>query len=298
MKITVIGSLCLDTIYTPSNHKLESYGGIYFCISSLASFIDKHSTVYPVFGVNENNYDELSQILKKFETINRSGIYKSQHPTNNVTLRYEDGENRIEQSPTIFPPVPFEKIEPFLNVDGILINMISGFDIELDTLKQIRKNTNAVIHIDVHSFALGRDNDGKRFYRYVENWKDWLSYVDTVQMNEIEAKTLAQKSANLTEFAEEVMSTGVKAFSITKSAQGIKLYHYDKAQKLADTYIKANEIEMVDPTGCGDTYSSGFIYHYLKTHDAVSSARFANDVAGFVCTIEGSKGIERLKSFR
>ena len=70
--------------------------------------------------------------------------------------------------------------------------MISGVDITLHTLKNIRKNFSGYIHIDIHNIVMHTKEDGSRIHKPVENWYEWCTNSDTVQMNEFEIATLSR----------------------------------------------------------------------------------------------------------
>jgi hypothetical protein len=50
--------------------------------------------------------------------------------------------------------IPYKELSGF---NGIMINMISGFDITLEQLKTIRKNFSGPVYMDVHTFSRGVD---------------------------------------------------------------------------------------------------------------------------------------------
>ena len=81
----------------------------------------------------------------------------------------------------------FEKAESFLKrADTILINMISGADIELDTLKKIRSGFKGYMHMDIHNLVMRTNSSGYREHTNLENWREWCTNTDTLQMNEFE----------------------------------------------------------------------------------------------------------------
>ncbi|MDP2959918.1 MAG: hypothetical protein Q8N71_00715, partial [candidate division Zixibacteria bacterium] len=48
--------------------------------------------------------------------------------------------------------------------------------------------------------------------------------------------------------------------------------------------------DAVDPTGCGDVFSSGFVLAYHKTSNAELSSEFANFLAGMKSRFSGIEG--------
>jgi len=52
---------------------------------------------------------------------------------------------------------------------------------------------------------------------------------------------------------------------------------------------------LVDTTGCGDAFTSGYIYGYLLYKNPVKANALANVVAGINCEAAGISGFENLK---
>jgi sugar/nucleoside kinase (ribokinase family) len=295
MKYGVVGHLCLDVIHLPDGSEVQSYGGIFFSLASLANIVDDDDSIYPVFGVGEVDYDEFIERLRVYRNVIIDGIYKFPGLTNRVHLFYQDRQERTECSVHIAKPIEFERIKKLLEigVDGILINMISGFDVELETLKLIRKNFDGYIHFDIHSLTLGVDEKNIRFRRRIKNWDEWLRNVDTVQMNEFEAKSIGEEGWDDDTLAKNILSLGVKAVVITKANLGATVYYIEDGFKKAD--LKAYEVEVIDPTGCGDVFGSAFFYKFSKIGNPLISTEFANYVAGLNATIPGSTQIDKLR---
>ena len=55
----------------------------------------------------------------------------------------------------------------------------------------MRRQTSALIYLDFHYRATDIDEHGKRYYRRPDDWREWVREVDVLQLNEMEARTLA-----------------------------------------------------------------------------------------------------------
>ncbi|CUS96031.1 carbohydrate kinase family protein [Candidatus Kryptobacter tengchongensis] len=295
MKYGLVGHLCLDVIHLPDGSEVQSYGGIFFSLASLANIVDDEDIIYPVFGVGDVDYDKFIERIKIYPNVVTDGIFKFSGFTNRVHLFYQDRNERTECSMHIAKPIEFERLKFLLEVgvDGIFINMISGFDVELETLRKLRSDFNGYIHFDIHSATLGVDEKNVRFRRRMPNWKEWLENVDTVQMNEFEARSIGEECWDDDTLAKNVLDLGVKVMVITKANLGATVYYFANGFKRVD--LKAFKVDVVDPTGCGDVFGSAFFYRYSKTLEPVISAEFANYVAGLNATIPGSTHIDKLK---
>jgi len=282
MKILVIGHLCLDVIHPVDGPQTESYGGIYYSVITLASLLNKSDTVIPVFGVHKNDYQSLIERLAQFPNIDPSGIFKFEEPTNRVHLYYKNQESRIENSKNIAKPIPYSKIRRHLSGDGILVNMISGFDIELETLDHIRmaiRSHGIPIHLDIHSLTLGVNESNERFRKPVENWRRWAFMIDTVQLNEEEIQEMPLESLTEAEVAGHLLTLGVKGAVVTRGPRGATVYTNEKKHVLRKD-IPGIHVETIrDTTGCGDIFGAAFFCEYVRSRDLFGSAELANKVA-------------------
>src|SRR5690606_27420280 len=72
--------------------------------------------------------------------------------------------------------------------DGIILNMLTGFDINLDQIKKIRENFKGLIYMDVHTLSRGVKKkiiNGKevfkRDFKKIINFNEWAENVDIIQ---------------------------------------------------------------------------------------------------------------------
>ena len=301
MKITVIGHLCLDVILHPDGTETQSYGGIFFAVAALANLMGPKDTVAPVFGVGKGDYDALIERLKSYPNVDRSGIYSLNGPSNRVRLVYLNTSERTECSKDISEPIPYKRIRPHLDADMILVNMISGFDITLDTFEEIRmgvREEHIPIYLDVHSLTLGVKDDDTRFHRPVELWRRWLFMIHAAQLNEEEAAILTTDRLDDNSLAKHTLALNTSALLITRGERGCTAF-VDEHKHMRRVDVPGIKIANApDPTGCGDVFGAAYCAHYAKTKELESSARFANKVAALNAGLAGSEDIDTISSFR
>lgn len=305
MKFLVLGHLCVDVFGDQKGTRPADvgpdirWGGIFFSLATLANLADD-GLIYPVFGVGEKEYDLFLERLRRYPNVDPSGIYRLPGPTNQVTLFYQNSERRIECSKCIAPPIPLERIKPYLPVDAILVNMISGFDVELDTLSSLRMLTQGAgtyLHLDIHSLTLGIDSKQQRFPRPVETWRRWCYLADTVQMNEEEAKVLALEYLPEEDLVKQILSLGLRGCVITRASRGATAWAQDQ-KKISRQDIPPTQVQrVVDPTGCGDVFAAAFLYHCAKHQNVFAAAEFGNRIAAMNLTYKGSDEIDNLAQF-
>jgi sugar/nucleoside kinase (ribokinase family) len=294
MKFLVVGHLCLDVIHPVEGPEVESYGGIYYAVATLASLLGSSDVVAPVFGVDRNDYQPLLEELKRFPNVDTSGIFKFDEPTNRVHLYYTDRQNRVECSKDISQPIPYNRIRRHLSVDGVLINMISGFDIAVETLDHIRlavRSHDIPIHFDYHSLTLGVKANHERFRRPVEDWRRWAFMNDTVQLNEEEISQLPVERLTEKQTAGHLLTLSVKGVVVTKGSQGATLYYNDHKKVIEKNFGGIKLENPRDTTGCGDVFGAAFHLRYVKSRDLLAATEFANRVASAKVEHAGIEGL-------
>jgi sugar/nucleoside kinase (ribokinase family) len=300
MTITVIGHLCMDENHFPDETGSPrddhgTFGGIFHSIATLAHVMSSTDTIHPVLGVGDGEYDAFLKRLEAFPNVDSSGIFRFKGETNRVLVFHQkDNSHRIECSKHIAEPIPFNKIKPYLDADAILINMVSGADITLETLDRIRmavRDSRTPIHFDFHSLTLGIDQDNRRFRRPLTDWRRWCFMVNSVQLSEEEAAGLTAERFDEHTLINHLMPLMVSALVITRGEKGVsavlqenkKLTHHDfEGQLFGPT---------VDTAGCGDVFGAAFLCSYMNRKDYHVAAEYANRIAGLKATIPGIDGL-------
>ncbi len=301
MTITVIGHLCIDhqQVSSAPERFEDRFGGIFYSLATLANLMSDSDMIVPVFGMGKAEYNVLIEQLRRYPTIDVSGIYMFDGPTNRVTLFYKNGgESRIECSKHIAEPIPFARIKPYLDSDGILINMVSGFDMTLETLDNIRmtvRDRGTPIHFDFHSLTLGVDDKATRFRRPLMDWRRWCFFLNSIQMSEEEAAGLTSERCDEPTLIHQLMPLMVNAFVMTRGAHGFSLITQTNKKLTRHDVAGVPAEEIVDPTGCGDVFGAAFFYSYLKTKDFYHAATFANQVAALKATVRGADAMDTLR---
>ncbi len=298
MKVLVLGHLCLDVIHPVDGPEIESYGGIFYSVAALATLLEPRDRVFPVFGVHRAEHPALVETLGKFPNVDTSGIFPFDGPTNRVHLYYRRGGSRTECSKDISPPIPFDRIRKSLDVDAILVNMVSGFDLTLETLDAIRmavRGEKIPIHFDFHSLTLGVTDSHERRRRPVEDWRRWAFMIDTLQLNEEEIAGLPLEPMTERQTAGHLLTLGVKGVLVTRGYRGVGVYRNDQKHIVHSDIAGIPGNGEGEPTGCGDVFGAAFLVRYVKTSDILASAEFANRVAAAKTRI---RGVDRMVELR
>ena len=187
MKYLIIGEPCLDVIHKHNGETARSYGGILYSIIAMSVFCRSEDVIIPIMNVGEDESKNINILLSQYKNIDTSGINTIDFPTRRVNLDYSlygANNERFETSTQPTHPIDYSIIEKFLpDADAVLINMISGTDITLDTMKSIRQNFKGYIHIDIHNLVMKTGDDGMRSYTNPVSWMDWCTNADIVMQN-------------------------------------------------------------------------------------------------------------------
>lgn len=299
MKIGVVGTFNRDRILPWKGPETESIGGIFFTVSYLANLVDKASEIYPVCFVGEDFYQQLAEALSAYPNVNLSGIRVSDQKNTQVTLTYTDAQERDEVISQPMPPLQFEQLETLQSMDAVIVNLITGEDVELAALQRFRAHSNALIYLDFHSHALGIDEHGKRYYRRPDDWQEWLRPIDVLQINEMEACTLGgfekkDDHSNLIAFGKKLVTFGPSICHITLADQGSLLFFLEEANPQFKHITGVEINDAVDIIGCGDAFSAAFTVKYLRDRNVFAATEFANQVAALNCTFVGSSQIKNI----
>lgn len=311
MNYIIIGEPCVDVIHKSNGEILKSYGGILYSVISMAVLAKESDQITPVMNVGEDEYENILEILKLYPNINTLGLNKVRHPTRKVFLYYNlynhDKSARVETSSEPTYTVAYNQIENFLTgADAILVNMISGIDISVETLKNLRKNFSGFIHVDIHNIVMHTKPDGTRVHTHVDNWYEWCTNSDTVQMNEFEIATLSKEKLTEYKIAEEVLfnkRNPVVGMIVTRGVNGVTGITKKEKSFGGETFYDLDHINLaaienphfIDSTGCGDVFASSFTLDYSVTSDFKKSMHYANRIASLNASIGGIDQLEKLK---
>jgi len=279
MRIGIIGQPCLDEIVAPNGElRSRSPGGILYSYAALEAAMRKTGDGFvPLTWTATPDREIFQPLLAQFTRMETQHEWLTDSLTNRVRLIYRNDSERIEQCPTILPSFTKSELEKIdlKTLDGLLVNMISGFDISIETLEWVRVNAPKLkIHLDIHALILGALSAEIGIGRKpsgIEHWQRWISAVNTVQMNELEARWIAAPQIDterllITELRKlaQQHEWPTKAVIITRAERGASLYflHSDK-----EISITPPPTIVIDTTGSGDVFAAQFIYSLLQFKD-------------------------------
>ena len=302
MKIAVVGTINRDTILWPDGGKKESYGGLLYSVVSLALLAEKGTEIFPVANLGQDVENPVKAILSCYPQISLDGIRVVPQKNNHALLRYRSEGDREEVLEGGVPPLTSAQMAPFLDADLLLVNFISGRDISLETLKQVRDDTSATIYMDLHSLSLGVDRRGRRFWRQIPNWQEWVAQTDVIQVNRGEAQLLsggeAESGEDMLSFSRMVMEAGPSILLITLGSEGSVMVVAPGGETKLERFSPHPPPVVRDTTGCGDVFLAAFVVEHARSGDPQKASRYANKVAGAKCGLTGIEELEALRELK
>jgi len=287
MKLLVIGHSVEDH-FNKDEVEIVKPGGIFYTVLALQKFKNSEDVIYLNTSMAKENFSLFEEL---YSSISQE-YFTFANKIPKVYLVLHDFKERGETYESISQKLVV-KTDNLNMFDGILINMITGFDIDLEQLLEIRKNYKGKIFFDVHTFSRGLDENLKRNFRPIPNFYKWAEALDIIQVNESEIKTIRPKT-NEIEIAADILKKGVKYLIVTKGERGARVYSL-KDNELISIYRSAIKVKAVNNIGCGDVFGATFFYNYIKSGDVEKSLELANTSAGYSTTYNDFKNYDLLK---
>jgi sugar/nucleoside kinase (ribokinase family) len=290
MTVSVVGTINKDVVIDPEGRRFESLGGIIYNTIVLA-LLCPDKTVLPIAYCGTDSFDELTEVLSDFHNVDFSGIVEHKGGCNENLLRYVNPERKEEVLTARVPPIDQNMIRLSLDSDLALLNFISGFDLGLDTARNLKSSFGGTVYMDVHSMTLGIGKNGARFEKRVENWREWASCADIIQMNKKEATLFAGVEKPPEQVSLLICQAGPGLCLVTLGGEGVLVSSFDEGI-IEQNLVPAVPVDVRDTIGCGDVFAAAFISRFIEGDAALDCAKEANLYAGRCCE---SAGVEELK---
>ena len=260
-ELCCIGHITLDKIVTPKSTVHMPGGTSYYVSHALKHFNDIDYTLVTAVGASERHVtDEL-----KAQGIDVT-VLQSKH---SVYFENIYGDNPDDRSQRVL-----EKADPF-TVGGLMdtdaeifhLGALLADDFSLEVVKYLAGK--GMVSVDSQGY-LREVRDTQVF---AIDWKDKreaLQYIHFLKANEHEMEVLTGYK-DATRAAKKLYEWGVREVLLTFGSMGSLIYDGKKFYRIP-AYIP-NEI--VDATGCGDTYMAGYLYQRCKGTPIEEAALFA-----------------------
>jgi pfkB family carbohydrate kinase len=311
-RVGVIGSFVWDVIHgrDPRSAPVEEWGGITYALSAFDAALSPEWSVVPLARVGEDLQPQARDYLRTLRRVAPDAQpIAVPYPNNRVELRYHSDERRSEVLTGGVPPWPWLGLKPLLHdLDALYLNLISGFELELETAQLIRQHFRGPIYLDVHSLTLALQPDGLRTLQPLPNATQWLACADVVQMNEDELAMIAPDPMAL---AATALAQQVSALVVTLGARGVVYFTAPGFDRLDDlqrrgagtsvlgairtALVHAERADVKgatgDPTGCGDVFGATLFSRLLCGDTFTDALPSAVRAAARNVTYRGARGL-------
>lgn len=245
--ICCIGHITLDKIITPRKTTYMPGGTSYYFSHGISHLKGtEHYLLVTALAPSE---------FKAVEDIRAKGIKVTVIPSRR-TVYFENtyGDNQDNRSQRVLAKADPFTVEQLKNVNAHIFHLGSllADDFSLDVVKYL--STKGILAVDAQGYL--REVRGERVYPV-----DWtekveaLKYIDILKVNEHEMEVLTGY-AEARPAALQLAAWGVKEVLITLGSLGSIICTGNHFYKIPAYPPK----EVVDATGCGDTYMTGYLY--------------------------------------
>jgi len=292
-RLGVIGTFVWDVIYgrDPRDLPVEEWGGITYALSAFDAALPDDWEIVPLVRVGADLAPEARRFLRTLRRVAPDAApIEVPYPNNRVELRYYSDERRSERLSGGVPAWSWLGLKPLLgDLDALYVNLISGFELDLETAQLVRQHYRGPIYCDLHSLVLAVQATGIRAPRPLENVAAWCACFDFLQVNEDELAMMAPDPMAL---AATAFANGIRCLVVTLGSRGAVYFAAPGFEALSDLArprlgtasaigpvrtalvpadVVRNPSEPGDPTGCGDVWGATY-FSRLAAGDKLADA--------------------------
>ena len=195
-----------------------------------------------------------------------------------------DGERCLYISPGVNDEIKIDEINPLYIMNCKIMHYTSfvgdSFKTQIELLEKLSKET-----------VLSFDPGMLYVQKGMEELMPILDRTDILLINESELRLLCDnQSSLLKELVISFLDLGIETVVVKQGSKGVFAMNKNESCQ-----VDAFECDVVDTTGAGDSFNSGFLYSFLKGFNLEKSCRIGNWVASK--SIEGF-GMEKFPSLK
>ena len=267
--ICCIGHITKDKIITP-RHTVYMAGGTSFYFSYAFNHLPSSVSFQLVTKLGDTE-------MKSVDDMRAAGIDVLTYPSRH-TVYFENkyGDNQNDRTQRVLERADPFTVEEMRGVDAGVYHLGSllSDDFSVDVVKYL--STKGRISIDAQGYL--REVRGEKVYAI--DWKEKreiLALTDIIKVNEHEMEVITGLS-DPREAALRLAEWGVKEVCVTLGSEGSIILADGKFYEIPAYEPR----EIVDATGCGDTYSAGYLWCRAQGMGYAEAGRFA----AAMCTLK------------
>lgn len=256
-----IGHITLDKVVTPKNTVHMPGGTSFYFSHAIKHFDDIHYTLITAIAESE---------MGVVEDLRSQGIEVTVMPSK-YSVYFENiyGENQDNRTQRVLAKADPFIVEQFSKVDAKVFHLGSllADDFSLEVVKYL--SGKGLVSVDSQGYL----REVRDTHVYAVDWNDKLEalkYIHFLKANEHEMEVLTGYS-DVKSAAIQLYEWGVKEVLITLGSMGSVIYDGKTFHQIPAYKPR----EVVDATGCGDTYMTGYLYMRAKGAGIEESGKFA-----------------------
>lgn len=272
MTIVLIGPVCEDLIIVGSNKNLKVGGASYFQSFVYEEFCEDYIVITNTSeeGLLDNFPDKSKvKIILKDDT----HYFVNEYPNpDNLDIRKQ-------YSNFLDIPILKDDLEKIfsdldlngMNIDAFVLTPLNSFDFPIETVDYL-KSFNLPIYLSLQGFLRFKGKDGSIQLKISPDLENILNSIDGLFLDEFEYEIIHD------------MNLDVGELVITNGSKGSRIINKDKEECLIDAVYCEN---IVDATGCGDTYMASYISQRLNGKSIEESGNFGSLIASRKLSVSG-----------
>lgn len=250
MSLLTVGTMAFDTIETPAGKAERVIGGAATYIAWAASYLMPQVRIVSIIGGDFPD-EEMSQLHAR--GVDTSGVQCLPDQASFFWEgRYHDNLiSRDTLATELNVLADFDPVLPadYLDSEYVMLGNLTP-EVQIRVLDQLPRPPR-MIALDTMNYWMNHSWD---------SLMEVIRRVDTLIINDDEARQMA-KEHSLVKAAEKIMGFGPRYLVIKKGEHGALLFHEDRVFFAPGLPL----LEVVDPTGAGDTFAGGFMGYLAST---------------------------------
>ena len=260
-QLCCIGHITLDKVVTPQNTVYMPGGTAFYCSKAISHFKDFNYKLVTAVGTTEINV---------VEQLRETGIDTTVLPSK-YSVYFENiyGENPDDRKQRVLAKADPFTVESVKDIDAEIYHLGSllADDFSVDVIKELSKK--GLIAVDSQGY-LREVRDTRVYPIDWTNKLEALQYIHFLKVNEHEMEVLTGSSDPQTA-ARQLYEWGVKEVLVTLGSMGSLIFDGFDFYRIP----AYKPTQVVDATGCGDTYTIGYLYQRVSGTDIATAGRFA-----------------------
>ena len=256
-----VGHITLDKVVTPKNTVHMPGGTSFYFSHAIRNLKDINYTL--VTAIAESEMAVANDLRSKGIDVK---VMPSKHSVYFENIYGENQDNRTQRVLAKADPFTVDYLE---DIDARIYHLGSllADDFSLDVIRFLSQK--GLVSVDSQGYL----REVREQNVYAVDWtekKEALQYIHFLKANEHEMEVLTGYD-DVAMAAKQLYDWGVKEVLITLGSMGSVIYDGTTFHMIPAYKPK----EVVDATGCGDTYMTGYLYKRAKGAGIEESGRFA-----------------------